>query len=313
MTRASRWSTSLLGKRTAPGGTRRPSGRQACTGPKPFAISMEEGQSLVELADRLGCKLAVNVNGRWAPPWLGVTRLLTAGLLGRPFAVTHVYDVSFVWIRGTHFDEMEHFGLYDYSVHWVDIGLRWLRPALPVTVTAVDYRLESQPDDSHTPWGLDIYITMSDSSTIVIRGIGGSPTQTEATPSWSTALGAWHVVRNCGLTNCIFNEKGPSLRSPSPAAGSPTASQVRWGRCYEPLSKEASQQQRARRLGHAGRCARRRRVVREAGNARPAFNERRARRLAVNSGRIRASLAFSSQHVITKPKGPKRYEARHLL
>ena len=149
---------------------------------KPFAISMEEGQSLVELADRMGCKLAVNVNGRWAPPWLGVTRLLAAGLLGRPFAVTHVYDVSFAWIRGTHFDEMEHFGLYDYSVHWVDIGLRWLRPALPLTVTAVDYRLESQPDDSHSPWGLDIYIAMSDSSTIAIRGIGGSPTQTGSHP-----------------------------------------------------------------------------------------------------------------------------------
>ena len=110
---------------------------------KPSATSMEDGQSLVELADRMGCKLAVNVNGRWAPPWLGVTRLLAAGLLGRPFAVTHIYDVSYAWTRGTHFDEMDHFGLYDYSVHWVDIGLRWLQPALPLTVTAVDYRLES--------------------------------------------------------------------------------------------------------------------------------------------------------------------------
>ena len=104
----------------------------------------------------------------------GCNSARSAGLLGRPFAVTHVYDLSFAWTRGTHFDEMKHFGLYDYSVHWVDIGVRWLRPARPLHVTARDYRLQCQPNDSHTPWGLDISVVMSDASTIVIRGIGGS-------------------------------------------------------------------------------------------------------------------------------------------
>jgi predicted dehydrogenase len=142
---------------------------------KPLALSMEEARSLVDLAERVDRKLAVNVNGRWAPPWMGATRLVSAGLLGQPFAVTHVYDLSFAWTRGTHFDEMKHFGLYDYSVHWVDIGVRWLRPARPVRVTARDYRLQCQPSDSHTPWGLDIYVVMSDASTMAIRGVGGSP------------------------------------------------------------------------------------------------------------------------------------------
>jgi predicted dehydrogenase len=149
---------------------------------KPLATSMDDARDLVREADEVKRRLAVNVNGRWAPPWMGVTRLIPTGVLGRPFAVTHLYDVSFAWTRGTHFDEMDHFGLYDYSVHWVDIGLRWLRPAQPLRITAVDYRLGFQPEDSHTPWGLDIHVVMSDGSTIAIRGIGGSPAQSGSHP-----------------------------------------------------------------------------------------------------------------------------------
>ena len=201
------WTTQRLRSRRSysPGrpprrGARGPSGRQACACAE-TSCYFDGGGPGARHANRTGCKLAVNVNGRWAPPWMGVTRLLAAGLLGRPFAVTHLYDVSFAWIRGTHFDEMEHFGLYDYSVHWVDIGLRWLRPALPLTVTAVDYRLESQPEDSHSPWGLDIYVAMSDCSTIAIRGIGGSPTQSGSHPfivHGTAGMGRGSVL---GLTN----------------------------------------------------------------------------------------------------------------
>ena len=34
---------------------------------KPFVLDLDEGQALVDLADKMGVRIAVNQNGRWAP------------------------------------------------------------------------------------------------------------------------------------------------------------------------------------------------------------------------------------------------------
>ena len=170
-------------------------------GQKPLATSLGAALDTVRLADAQGLKLAVNVNGRWAPPWLTTTRLVEHGIIGPPLAVTHQYDASFAWTIGTHFNDMAHFGLYDYSVHWLDIGLRWLRPARPEKLWAQESRLPIQPDDSHTPWEFDVRIQLTGGLTLGIRAFCGSPAAERSHPF--TVHGTTGTIRGSVL------EEGP--------------------------------------------------------------------------------------------------------
>ena len=49
---------------------------------KPFVLDLDDGERLVEAADRRGVKLAVNQNGRWAPHVAYMRGAVAAGLLG---------------------------------------------------------------------------------------------------------------------------------------------------------------------------------------------------------------------------------------
>jgi predicted dehydrogenase len=146
---------------------------------KPLALDVETAKSLVGDAERRGLKLAVNQNGRWAPPWRVATRLIEEGAIGEPVSVTHVLDRSFRWTIGTHFEKIWHWAIYDYTVHWIDITRCWLGTKRPVGVRARDYRTPNQPPESLTPWGLWVEIAYDDGSNAMIRGTGGEP----ATPS----------------------------------------------------------------------------------------------------------------------------------
>jgi predicted dehydrogenase len=170
-------------------------------GQKPLATSLDAALDTVRLADAQGLKLAVNVNGRWAPPWLTTTRLVERGVIGQPLAVTHLYDASFAWTIGTHFNDMAHFGLYDYSVHWMDIGLRWLRPARPEKIWAQESRLPIQPDDSHTPWEFDVRVQVESGLTLGIRAVCGSANAQRSHPF--TVHGTAGTIRGSVL------EEGP--------------------------------------------------------------------------------------------------------
>lgn len=151
---------------------------------KPLALSVEEARSVVEEARRRGLKLAVNQNGRWSPPWRIATLLIQQGLIGDPFAVTHLYDMKFGWIPGTPFDRLAHFAIYDYSVHWIDITRCWLESKTVASVRARDYRLPHQPPEGKTPWGAWVEIAYDDGSNAMIRAIGGAETRQNAHPFW---------------------------------------------------------------------------------------------------------------------------------
>jgi predicted dehydrogenase len=88
---------------------------------KPFVLDLDEGEHLVELAEGLGLKLAVNQNARWAPHFSYLRAAVEAGLLGQ-LAAAHLsvhWDHS--WVEGTEFERVRNLILYDYAIHWFDL------------------------------------------------------------------------------------------------------------------------------------------------------------------------------------------------
>jgi predicted dehydrogenase len=151
---------------------------------KPLAPTVEEARQVVKLADQLGLKAAVNQNGRWAPPWRIATLLAEQGVIGDVLAVTHLYDMKFGWIPGTHFDTMRHYAIYDYSIHWIDITRCWMASRRPLTVRARDYRTANQPSEALTPWGMWIEVAYDEGASAMIRGIGCAENAERSHPFW---------------------------------------------------------------------------------------------------------------------------------
>ena len=90
---------------------------------KPLADDLAAARAVVEEAERAGVTLAVNQNGRWAPPWRIATLLVEQGAIGEVHSVTHLLDRDFAFVlEFPHFDAIEHLIVYDHRVHWVDIS-----------------------------------------------------------------------------------------------------------------------------------------------------------------------------------------------
>jgi predicted dehydrogenase len=151
---------------------------------KPLAITYNEAREVVDEAERLGLKVAVNQNGRWAPAWRIATLLLQQGMIGEVLAVSHLYDIKFGWIPGTAFDELTHFAIYDYSVHWIDITRCWLEGKTIQSIRARDYRPPGQNPAGKTPWGMVVDIAYEDGTNALIRGIGCAETARPGHPFW---------------------------------------------------------------------------------------------------------------------------------
>ena len=112
---------------------------------KPFAVDLAAARALIELGRRSeGSRLAVNQNGRWAPPWRIATLLIEEGQIGEICAVTHLFEHDFDWTVGTQYDDIEHFVLYDFAIHWIDITRCWFHDKTVATVTAREYRTPAQ-------------------------------------------------------------------------------------------------------------------------------------------------------------------------
>jgi predicted dehydrogenase len=88
---------------------------------KPFVIDLDDGERLIELADRRGVKLAVNQNGRWAPHFSYLRQAIRAGVLGEVFAAALTVHWNHDWIIGTRFEAVHHLILYDFGIHWFDM------------------------------------------------------------------------------------------------------------------------------------------------------------------------------------------------
>jgi predicted dehydrogenase len=151
---------------------------------KPLALDLDTARRLVDLAHELGLRLAVNQNGRWAPQWRAATLLIEQGAIGEVLSVTHLHDKPLPPLVGTHFDELDHFLLYDYDVHWIDISRCWLERATPTEVRAWDYRTPDQPEHARNPWGAVVEIRYADGENVLIRTIGNVRTARPGAPFW---------------------------------------------------------------------------------------------------------------------------------
>jgi predicted dehydrogenase len=151
---------------------------------KPLAPDLDAAKRVIAAAAEKGVRLAVNQNGRWAPQWRAATRLIESGAIGRPFAVTHLHDKGLPPLVGTHFDELDHFVLYDYDVHWIDISRCWLESDTPVEVRAADYRTPDQPAEVRNACAAMVEIRYASGANVVIRTVGDARTARPGAPFW---------------------------------------------------------------------------------------------------------------------------------
>jgi predicted dehydrogenase len=171
---------------------------------KPLALDLRAAREVVEEAERRGVRVAVNQNGRWAPPWRIATLLIEQGAIGEVLAVTHVHDRPLPPLVGTHFDELEHFVIYDYSVHWIDISRCWLDGRTVAAVRARDYRTPDQPADTKSPWGAWVEIEYADGASALIRSVGQARTGRPSCPFW--VHGTEGTIRGSVLLGSDFVE-----------------------------------------------------------------------------------------------------------
>jgi predicted dehydrogenase len=157
---------------------------------KPLTLSaadLERLPRVLEAAHATGVRVAVNHNGRWAPPWRATTLLLRDGAIGDVVGVTHLHDKPLPPLAGTPFDDVPHMLLTDYLLHWVDITRTWLADgaAGPVTsVQAVDSRVPGQPDDARNPWSATLSMATRSGATATLRITGSNVASQPGCPFW---------------------------------------------------------------------------------------------------------------------------------
>jgi predicted dehydrogenase len=94
---------------------------------KPLCLDRSElARIRTAAANAPGSLVAVNLNGRWAPPWKVATSLVHDGAIGTVRAITHLHDLSMQWLPDSERHGSRLYLLFDYMIHWVDISLLWL-------------------------------------------------------------------------------------------------------------------------------------------------------------------------------------------
>jgi predicted dehydrogenase len=171
---------------------------------KPLALDVLTARELVDEADGRGVRVAVNQNGRWSPPWRIATLLIEQGAIGDVVAVTHLHDRPLPPLVGTHFDELEHFVIYDYFVHWIDITRCWLDGKTVAAVRARDYRTPDQPREARSPWAAWVEMEYTDGASALIRSVGDAETQHPSCPFW--VHGTEGTIRGSVLLDSDFLE-----------------------------------------------------------------------------------------------------------
>ena len=151
---------------------------------KPLGLDVGAAREVVEDAERRGIRLAVNQNGRWSPPWRIATLLVEDGAIGDVIAITHLLDRPLPPLVGTHFEEVEHFTIFDFFVHWIDISRCWLDGKTIAGVRAHEYRPPNQPAGLATPVAAWVEVVCEDGANALIRSVGDARTKHPSCPFW---------------------------------------------------------------------------------------------------------------------------------
>jgi predicted dehydrogenase len=154
---------------------------------KPLTDSAEELAmlpSILATARDRGVRVAVNHNGRWAPPWRLATLLVRDGAVGDVVGVTHLHDKPLPPLAGTPFDDVDHMLISDYLMHWIDITHCWLERSPVVRVRAADSRLPGQPAAARNPWSATVGLDCASGATATIRIAGDVRASSPECPFW---------------------------------------------------------------------------------------------------------------------------------
>jgi predicted dehydrogenase len=148
---------------------------------------LERLPDLLARAASRNVRVAVNHNGRWAPPWRAATLLVRQGAVGDVVGVTHLHDKPLPPLAGTSFDDVPHMLLTDYLLHWVDITRTWLEEGSAGAVTsvqAVDSRVPGQPAAARNPWAATLSLATSSGATATVRITGSNVASDPGCPFW---------------------------------------------------------------------------------------------------------------------------------
>lgn len=151
---------------------------------KPLTSDVAALMPVLEEAERTGVRIAVNQNGRWAPPWRLATLLLQQDAIGTVVGVTHLHDKPLPPIAGTPFDAVAHMLVSDYLVHWLDITRCWLEGTRVATVRASDHRTPGQPADARNPWSATVQLETTTGASGLVRVVGDVQTGSPSCPFW---------------------------------------------------------------------------------------------------------------------------------
>ncbi len=151
---------------------------------KPLTLDIDSVLPVLDEADERGVIVAVNQNGRWAPPWRLATLLVQRGDIGDVVGVTHLHDKPLPPIAGTPFDDVPHMLVSDYLVHWLDITRCWLAGARVRSVQATDHRTPGQPEDAANPWSATVQVETTAGASALVRVVGDVATSAPSCPFW---------------------------------------------------------------------------------------------------------------------------------
>lgn len=151
---------------------------------KPLALDLAALAPVLDRAAQTGVTVAVNQNGRWAPPWRLASLLVQDGAIGEVVAVTHLHDKPLPPIAGTAFDDVEHMLVVDYLMHWIDITRCWLAGKEVDWVRARDARVPGQPAEAKNPWSASVEVQCSDGARASLTVLGDVRTRRPSCPFW---------------------------------------------------------------------------------------------------------------------------------
>jgi len=151
---------------------------------KPLTMDLPSLAPILTEADRRGLRIAVNQNGRWAPPWRLATLLIQDGAIGEVVGITHLHDKPLPPIAGTPFDDVAHMVIADYLMHWIDITRCWLDGKQAESVQASDSRVPGQPAAAKNPWAASAQIACTDGASALMRVVGNVRTRHPSCPFW---------------------------------------------------------------------------------------------------------------------------------
>ena len=104
---------------------------------KPFVLKKKEGKKLVDLADRMNLKLAINQNGRWSPHFSFMRNAIKEGLVGKVNSIDFCIQWDHTWVKNnSSFNEMNDLILFDFGIHWFDITSCFMAEAKPEKIYA---------------------------------------------------------------------------------------------------------------------------------------------------------------------------------